>query len=68
MTPVGTRAPVAALVVYAALGIALGMVVWALALHGGGPSQGQPERGGNQVLFQKQHSATKGSTSQGDKK
>ena len=40
MTPTRTRAPVQAIVVYAALGIAIGMVVWALALQGEGGSGG----------------------------
>lgn len=61
---VRTQAPAAALVVYAALGIALGMIVWALVLHGDGDTGS--ERATEPGIFDRQENGRTQPPARGD--
>jgi hypothetical protein len=47
MTSTRTRVPVLAVVVYAALGMAIGMVLWALLIHSGSGGDSGGDKSGS---------------------
>jgi hypothetical protein len=66
VTRTRTQVPVAVVVVYVALGVAIGMVFWALLIHPDAESGGVSEQGGPQFQLDQQKSDGRQQPREGD--
>jgi hypothetical protein len=66
VTRARTNVPLAVVVVYAALGVAIGMVFWALLIHSDGEGDGGRQAGDTQFQLDQQKSDERQKPREGD--